>query len=316
MDAVKSLSITDVTQLVKGTMDWIRQNGVKSLSGKSFMQLMVIGLALSGPYTVDAVKIYGKKGCSTDSDVFIDEHPSSYDNAHRVVTARFNERFAQLVERYAKDPCDKKFEKIRVTLDPNLPYPVLGYVNDAEETPHILLQAIESEHTKQKFSIGRTALHEFSHIPHQDFVMPPLYEDFPGSAVEWVGEACAEYNVFIYGTKQDMEHIPFPPNLEPIHHYTKLSPPTIAGSFMLWLNKRFPGFVDKSSQLAMEKLITWKDLEQLTDGQPLKDHWEEYKKIDFAAEMSQFIKEQRQKHLGSDQQRKEKNTLLVTKDEL
>jgi hypothetical protein len=319
-ETVKSLLEKSLRQCAKETVEWTWQNGVKSFSAKKFMRYLVMYLAVSRPLIADAVKIYGKNGCSIDSQLVFDKHPSEYNNARHIVEARFEKTFPKLVERYAKDPCDKKYEKIQVTFDPHLKSKgekVLAKVPSYDPT-HVYFQPVESEYTKLGTTLESIALHEFAHVV-QDFIIPPP-EDYPKSAVRWVQEVLASYNVFIYGTKQDRKRCLVPPNLEPTHHYGYTE---VAGAgFMVWLDKKFPGFVDNINKLSQEKQIMWKDIENLargrslleifTRGRSLWDLWEEYKKINFTAEMSQFIEEQREKYLGSSQQRKGKEK----KDEL
>lgn len=267
-------------------------------------------LAVSGPLIADAVKISGKNGCSIDSHLVIDDHPPAYNNARHVVEARFKSKFPKLAERYAKNPCDRKYEKIRVTFDRHLKLEgeEVGGVVYPDEPTHVFLRPIESD--REYGTPGSRALHEFSHVV-QDFILPSP-EDYPNSAVSWVHEALADYNSYIYGTKQDTKHWPVPPNLESFPHYGYIK---IVGGFTLWLDKKFPGFVDNINKISQKKQIEWKDIENLTD-KPLMDLWEEYKKIDFIAEMSQFLEEQRQKYLDSDQQRNGENTRPAKIDEL
>jgi hypothetical protein len=316
----QTLSEKSLTRCAKETVEWTWQNGVKSFSAKKFMRYLVMYLAASHMFKADAVKIYGKNGCSIDSHLIIHGDSPEYNNARRIVEARFEKTFPKLVERYAKDPCDKKYEKIRVTFDPNLKSngeKVLAKVPASDPT-HVYFRPVESEYTKLGTTLGSTALHEFSHVV-QDFIIPPP-ENYPESVVSWVQEVLASYNLFIYGTKQDRKRCQVPPNLEPTYHYGYTE---VAGAgFVVWLDKKFPGFVDNINKIAQEKQITWKDIENLARGRSLlekftrsrslPDLWEEYKKINFTAEMSQFIEEQRQKYLGSDQQGKGKEK----KDEL
>jgi hypothetical protein len=113
----------------------------------------------------------------------------------------------------------------------------------------------------------------------------------------WLEEAQANYNLLIYGTEKTSKILKLPPNLWQCNDYTTAY---CGGGFMLWLDKKFPGFVDKSNRMAQEKLISWNDLEKLAGGQSLESLWRKYKKINFATEISPFIEEQRRKYLESD----------------
>jgi hypothetical protein len=294
--AWQMLSEKSLTQCAKETVEWTWQNGVKALSWKKCMRLLVTYLAVSAPFATNAVKIYGKNGCSMDSHLIIDEHPRGYKNARRIVKERFEQTFPKLVERYAKDPCNKQYEKIHVTFQPHLSG-ALGYIVRNDPT-HVFLDPIESKHTREDSSLGATTVHEFSHVTQNFMVSSPfMIEDY--SALRWLEEALACYNVLIYGTKQDTQHWRVSPNRWSYERYTESSKK--ASGFVLWLDKKFPGFVDRSYQMAQEKLISWNDLEKLAGGQSLERLWQKYKKINFATEMSPFLEEQRRKYLESDQ---------------
>ncbi len=130
-DAIKSVSRKDLAQLV----DWVRQNSVEAfsgknllelakktvdlvqrngrlLSGKDFMRLMVISLALAGG--VEGVKVRGKDGCVAESNLVVDKHPLAYNNIHRMVRACFNERIGDMLLRYAENPCDSRYRELQL----------------------------------------------------------------------------------------------------------------------------------------------------------------------------------------------------------
>ena len=292
--AWQTLSEKSLTQCAKETVEWTWQNGVKELSWKKCMRLLVTYLAVLAPFATNAVKIYGKNGCSIDSHLIIDKYPRGYENARRIVKERFEQTFPKLVERYAKDPCNKQYEKIQVTFQPHLSE-ALGCI-DRNDPTHVFLDPIESEHTRADSTLGATAVHEFSHVTQNFMVSPCMIEDY--SALQWLEEALACYNVLIYGTKQDTQHWRVSPNRWSYERYTDSSNKVSSG-FVLWLDKKFPGFVDRSYQMAQEKLISWNDLEKLASGQSLESLWRKYKKINFATEISPFIEEQRRKYLVS-----------------
>ncbi len=119
--AWQTLSEKSLPQRAKETVEWTWQNGVRSFSAKKIMRGLVMYLAVSGSLRpADAVKIYGKDGCSLDSHLVFDEHPREYDNARRIVETRFERSFANLMERYATDPCNEKYKEIRVTFNSSL----------------------------------------------------------------------------------------------------------------------------------------------------------------------------------------------------
>ncbi len=161
-----------------------------------------------------------------------------------------------------------------------------GFVNPGDPT-HVFLSL--------KSPLEAVALHEFSHV-----VQLVDARFCQSDARLWLWEAQASYNVLVYGAKLYAKHLRFPPNLRSSDHYTSVYGKIVEG-FMLWLDKSFPGFVDKSYQMTQKNCISWKDLEELTGGQSLERLWQKYKKINFATEMSPFLEEQWRKYLESDQ---------------
>jgi hypothetical protein len=319
--AWQTLSEKSLTQLAKETVTWTWQNGVKALSAKKFMHYLAMYLAVSSLRPANAIKIYGKNGCSIDSHLIIYEYPPDYDNAGRIVKEQFEQTFPKLVERYAKDPCDKKYEKMQVFFDPS--FDPAGYIPQTEPT-YVFLRPIESEYTDRNRTLRSAVIHAFSHVPldivalshgndgfsvvydKYKFLIDKFITHLTGDtllAYRWVANAVADYNVYIYGTKQDTEHWPLPPNLESYDDYTTIYPPAASG-FVFWLDRKFPGFVDEIIRIAQERYISFEDIEKCAGGQSLRKLWREYKKdIDFATKMPQFIEEQRQKYLGSDQEK-------------
>jgi hypothetical protein len=306
--AWQTLAGKSLTQLAKETVEWTWQNGVKALSWKKCMRLMVMYLTVSAPFAADAVKIYGKNGCSIDSHLSIDMYTRGYENDLRIVKEQFKQTFPKLVERYAKDPCDKKFEKIRVTLKHDL-----GRASDGGEL-FGYMHASEPTHLFWKLGnpfFESLVIHEFSHVPQFIDGGTCKIRNDKLTAYHWLMEAHASYNTLVYSPKLDTRHLRFPPNLWPSGHYTALDADGPVGGFMLWLDKKFPGYVDKSNRMAQEKCISWEDLEKLTGRQSLESLWQKYKKINFATEMLPFIEGQRRKYLGSDQQRSQAGKIKI-----